>query len=114
VACGASAGGLEPFSQLLAALPTELGAAIVLVQHLAPEHESMLATLLQHHTPMPVREVREQAQIECNRVYVAPPGMFLEMHDGSLALVPRTTDAVFHPIDHFFRSVAEHSGERSI
>src|SRR5689334_16364946 len=59
VGCGASAGGLEAFSQLLAAFPADLDAAIVLVQHLAPEHQSMLATLLQHHTPLRVDEAQD-------------------------------------------------------
>src|SRR6185436_1374195 len=56
VACGASAGGLEAFSQLLAALPTDVNAAFVLVPHLSPEHASMMAPLLQHQTSLPVME----------------------------------------------------------
>src|SRR5262245_4456395 len=59
VACGASAGGLEAFSQMVAALPKDVNAAFVLIPHLAPEHASMMAPLLQHHTSLPVTEATE-------------------------------------------------------
>src|SRR5262245_59607786 len=53
---GASAGGLEAFSQLLSALPPDPGLAIVLVQHLAPQFESALTVLLSARTPLPVEQ----------------------------------------------------------
>ena len=52
---GASAGGLEAFTQLLRALPADTGMAFVLVQHLEPKHESMLTKLLARATGMPVQ-----------------------------------------------------------
>src|SRR6187402_659837 len=51
---GASAGGLEAFSQLLQAMPAAPGLAIVLVQHLAPLHESALPALLSARTHLQV------------------------------------------------------------
>src|SRR5947209_5621030 len=54
VGIGASAGGLEAFEQLLRALPNDTGLAYVLVQHLAPSHESILSELLAKATKMPV------------------------------------------------------------
>src|SRR5262245_10024281 len=92
VAWGASAGGLEAFSQVLDSLRPDLRAAFVFVQHLAPEHESMLSALLQHHTKMPVADARDGARIESGRVYVAPPGMLLTLRDGALHLNPRSAD----------------------
>src|SRR5947209_6903334 len=59
VGIGASAGGLEAFSELLVALPSNTGAAFVLVQHLAPGHESALVNLLAPRTAMPVRQAAE-------------------------------------------------------
>ena len=58
VGVGASAGGLEAFTQLLKALPLDTGMGFVLVQHLDPEHESALVQILQRATELPVREVR--------------------------------------------------------
>src|SRR5438552_4040234 len=59
VGIGASAGGLEAFEQLLKALPADTGMAFVLVQHLAPKHESILSELLAKATKMPVIEVAQ-------------------------------------------------------
>ena len=53
VGVGASAGGLEAFTQLLKALPPDTGMAFVLVQHLAPTHVSALAEILSRATQMP-------------------------------------------------------------
>src|SRR5215831_5242716 len=79
VGVGASAGGLEAFSQLLAALPPDLGMAIVLVQHLAPQHESALPVLLSGVSPMPVIQVSEGMRVEANRVYVIPPNVQMDI-----------------------------------
>src|SRR5262245_10839236 len=114
VACGASAGGLEAFSQLLAAVPTEVNGAFILIPHLAPEHASMMAPLLQHQTRLPVAEATDGMVIERGRVYVSPPGVNVEVRDGAIALSPRGDGGVFHPIDHCFRSLAERGVDRVI
>lgn len=57
VGVGASAGGLQAFTELLAGLPDSTGMAFVLVQHLEPSHESNLAEILAHSTSMPVTQV---------------------------------------------------------
>ena len=72
VGVGASAGGLEAFRQLLGALPTDTGMAFVLVQHLDPSHESMLAELLTKSSRLPVSEVRGDTPVEPDHVYVTP------------------------------------------
>jgi hypothetical protein len=59
VGVGASAGGLEAFHTLLAAAPADAGFAYVLVQHLDPNHESMLGELLARRTSMPVRQISD-------------------------------------------------------
>src|ERR1700704_3765117 len=75
VGVGASAGGLEAFTQLLQALPADTGMGFVLVQHLSPERASMLPEILGRATPMPVAQVQGEQAVQPNRVYVIPPGL---------------------------------------
>src|SRR5438093_6111869 len=90
VGIGASAGGLEAFSQLLRNLPADTGMAFVLVQHLAAKHESILPSILARDTVMPVREAEEGMAVEPNHVYVIPANQDMVIKDGSLALQART------------------------
>src|SRR5215470_17490796 len=115
VGVGASAGGLEAFEQLLAALAEDTGMAFVLVQHLAPKHESILSELLAKSTRMPVVEVTEGVRVEPNHVYVIPPNKDMSVMDGVLHLTPLSADRARRmPIDMFFRSLAEDQQARSI
>src|ERR1041384_6237942 len=86
VGVGASAGGLEAFEQLLSALPVKSGMAFVLVQHLAPKHESILSQLLGRATTLPVVEVKEGVRVEANHVYVIPPNKDMSIAKGILHL----------------------------
>jgi len=107
VGVGASAGGLEAFTQLLRALPVDTGAAFVLVQHLSPKHESALAEILSRATLMPVTEVAGEPELEPNHVYVIPPDKNIVIVSGHLRLLTREATGKQHPIDQFFRSLAE-------
>jgi two-component system CheB/CheR fusion protein len=69
---GASAGGLEAFRTLLAALPAETTMAFILVQHLDPSHKSMMVELLSPVTKFPVFEAREGVQLEPSHVLHQP------------------------------------------
>ena len=73
VGVGASAGGLEAFSQLLRSLPKDPGLAIVFIQHMAPHHESALATLLTAATNLPVSQPTENVRLEISRDWRSPP-----------------------------------------
>jgi len=107
VGVGASAGGLEAFTQLLSALPTESGLGFVLVQHLARSHPSALAEILSRATAMPVTEVNDETIVEPDHVYVIPPGMSMQIIDGVLRLEPREEGGGLHlPIDEFLLSLA--------
>ncbi len=115
VGIGASAGGLEAFRQLLGALPTDAGMAYVLVQHLDPRHESILAELLSHATAMAVAEVKGDVVVEPNRVYVIPPSEDIVLAPGMLKLVPRSDTGGSHmPIDSFLRTLAAVQGRQGI
>lgn len=113
VGVGASAGGLEAFKQLIKAIPVDSGMAFILVQHLDPNHESILCELLQQITSIPIHEVTDQIQVEPDHVYVIPPNKLLTANDGILNLTDRPPKS-YHslPIDIFFSSLAEvHQGE---
>jgi two-component system CheB/CheR fusion protein len=84
VGVGASAGGLEAFSELLRNLPATTGMTFVLVQHLDPHHESILADLLGNYTCMPVIQVHADVPVEPDRVYVIPPNSTMLIADGTL------------------------------
>src|SRR6266540_2923017 len=87
VCIGASAGGLEAFTQLLSALPTDTGMAFVLVSHLSPSHTSHLAEILSRATRMPVTEVKDEPRVQPNCVYVMPPDSHMTIVQGSLKLI---------------------------
>src|SRR5216684_1594073 len=73
VGVGASAGGLEAFTRLLQHLPGSTGMGFVFIQHLAPQHPSMLASILSRATAMPVMEVTQGTPVRPDHVYVIPP-----------------------------------------
>ncbi len=115
VGIGASAGGLEAFTELLKHLPLDTGMGFVLVQHLDPQHESALTQILTRVTSLPVREVTDNLRVESDQVYVIPPNTNLAIAQGVLKLEPRPqTRTPHHSIDFFFESLAEDQRERAI
>ena len=115
VGIGASAGGLEIFKRLLGLLPRDTGFAFVFVQHLDPNHHSMLAEILARATAMPVSEAADGMAVEANHVYVIPANVDLTIAHGVLNLTPRTQAPGSHmPIDRFLRSLAGECGSRAI
>lgn len=114
VGIGASAGGLEAFSELLENLATDTGMAFVLIQHLAPEHHSMLSEILSRKSVMPVTEVKDGMQVEANHVYVIPPNTNMAVLHRKLCLMPRGEAEPHMPVDYFFRSLASDQGSKAI
>jgi len=114
VGIGASAGGLEAFSQLLRALPADTGIAFVLIQHLDPRHESRLSDILSRTTAMPVLTVTDRLRAEPSHVYVIPPNADMTIGGGVFVLTRRAEVDHFMPIDHFFRSLAQDQEGRAI
>jgi two-component system CheB/CheR fusion protein len=108
VGLGASAGGLEALRRLLGVLPADIGAALVVIQHLDPERPSLLTSVLAGATVLGVVEAASGMAVERNRVYVIPSGSDLTIQMGRLTLVPRRATGRLHlPIDSFFRALAE-------
>jgi len=114
VAIGASAGGLEALEKLFDGLSCDSGATFVVIQHLSPDHKSMMANLLSRHTQMPVVMVEQDMPIEPDRVYLIPPGSIMHMGDGVLSLTPKNPRTLTLPIDVFFKSMAAHYGSRCV
>ena len=114
VALGASAGGLEALQGFFAGMPADPRFAFVVVTHLAPQHESRMAEVLQRVTRMPVTEARDAEQILPGHVYVIPPNRLMGISAGHLRLGRATPrPAIPHPIDFFMTALAEDQQECS-
>lgn len=117
VAIGASAGGLAAFEAFFAGLPADTlpGMAFVLVQHLAPDHTSILPDLVRRFTTLPVAEAADGTRVAVDSVYVMPPGWDLTIRDGTLRLTePVAARGHRLPIDGFFRALAADRHESAI
>ncbi len=115
VGIGASAGGLEAFTQILQNLPSDTGIGFVLIQHLAPLHISQLSEILQRSTEMPVHQASEGMKIVPNSVYVIPPNTLMTLEQGILKLEPRRrVRGKYMVIDGFFSSLAADRGNLAI
>ena len=116
VGIGASAGGLEAFSSLLARLPATAGLAFIFVQHLDPKRRSNLTEMLARVSAMPVRQAADGMQIEPDHLYVIQPDTELELAGTALRMTarPPASKGVHMPIDRFLRSLAQECGSRAI
>ncbi|OOV17338.1 CheR family methyltransferase [Flavobacterium sp. LM4] len=107
IGIGASAGGLEAFKQFIEAIPDNSEMAYVIVQHLHPQHESMLTELLSRVAKIPINEITDDIHLAPNNIYVIPENKMLTSFDGVLKLSPRQKDTKNQAIDIFFNSLAE-------
>ena len=114
VAVGASAGGLDALERFFRGLPDRSGAAFVVIQHLSPDHKSMMANLLGRHTSMPVVTVEDGMTIEPNRVHLIPPASIMSVSRRQLRLSPKNPRGLTLPIDLFFTSLAREFGKSAI
>jgi two-component system CheB/CheR fusion protein len=117
VGIGASAGGLAAFEAFFSGMPADIdpGMAFVLVQHLAPDHKSILSDLIRRYTRMQVFEVEDGMVVRPNCAYIIPPNRDMAFLNGTLQLLEQTaTRGLRLPIDFFFRSLAQDQHERAI
>ena len=117
VGIGASAGGLAAFEAFFSGMPPDRdpNMAFVLVQHLAPDHKSILTELIQRYTRMQVFEVADGTQVRRNCAYIIPPNRDMAFLNGALHLLePAFPRGQRMPIDFFFRSLAQDQRERAI
>ena len=117
VGIGASAGGLAAFEAFFSGMPAETdpGMAFVLVQHLDPNHKSILTDLIRRYTRMQVFEVEDGMVVQPNCAYIIPPNRDMAFLNGSLQLLePASPRGQRLPIDFFFRSLAQDQRERAL
>ncbi len=115
VAIGASAGGLEAIEALFKAMPKSTGLSFVVITHLMRKHTSILTELIGKYTKMQVFTINEAIEIEKDCVYVLPPDKNAEIKNSSLITIEQIEPHRENmPIDHFFKSLAEVRGDKSI
>lgn len=115
VGVGASAGGLEALEKLFSEMPTNLGFAYVIVQHLSPDFESLMDELLARHTRLSIHRVIDGMEVLADSIYLIPPRKEMIIAEGKLLLTDRDPAPAFTlPIDMFFRSLADDFGPRAI
>ena len=117
VGIGASAGGLAAFEAFFSGMPADRDPdmAFVLVQHLAPDHKSILSDLIRRYTRMQVFEVQDGMVVQANCTYIIPPNYDMRLFHGALHLLePTAPRGQRLPIDYFFQSLAEDQCELAI
>ena len=115
VAIGASAGGLEAITQLLQNLSPTTGMSYIYVQHLSPDHKSMLTSILSKVTAMKVQDIDDMEKMEPDNFYIIPYNKEIEVVDGHIKLLPRLKNRITNlSIDVLFSSLAETHKENVI
>ena len=114
VAIGASAGGLEAITELLKNLPSDTGMSFIYVQHLSPDHKSLLVQILSKATKMKVQEIDDMDKIKPDNVFVIPYNKGVKVTDGHIKLLPRSKSRTSISIDILFTSLARSNKERVI
>jgi hypothetical protein len=115
VGIGYSAGGLETARLILSKLPSDMGLAIVVIQHLQADYESHLAEILAKTLKMAVRTIENGMRVEANTVFVIPPAYDVVLNGDFLNLHRREEANVHHlGIDFFFSSLSQNRKSKAI
>lgn len=115
VGIGASAGGLEAIEKFFTNMPYDSGMAFVIIMHFDPTSKSVMVEIMKRYTKMEVQQAKDGMKIHQDSVYIIPPNKDLAVLHGTLRLLePTVSKGIRHPIDFFFRSLAEDCKERAI
>ena len=116
IAVASSAGGLKALEVLLSTMPKDLEIPIVIVQHLDPRHQSLMAKIVSRHTPLKVKEAEDGEKLQGGTVYIAPPNNHLLVNtDFTLSLSHSELVHFLRPsADLLFESVAASYKDRAI
>ncbi|MCA9419527.1 MAG: response regulator [Nitrospira sp.] len=115
VGIGASAGGLDALSRFFSSLPADAGMGFVVIQHPAPDRESLVPELLARKTSLPVHVAMDERLVEPNQIYIIPPDLQLTIEGGFLRVTrPSQAHGFRTSIDQFFQSLAEDQGPLAI
>jgi len=115
VGIGASAGGLIPINDFFEAMVEDSGMAFVIIQHLSPNHKSLMSELLSKHTPMEVYEAKDEMVVERDCIYLIPNQNKMVIEGGKLKLFPKPSEKKpTNTIDVFFESLARDCGKKAV
>jgi two-component system chemotaxis response regulator CheB len=116
IAMASSAGGIAALQAVVAALPADLPAAVLIVQHLDPDHRSVLAEILARKSALQIRQAQQGERIMAGTAYIAPPDQHLLLNpDGDLLLTHTELVHFVRPsADLLFESVAAAAGGRAM
>lgn len=114
VVIGASAGGVEALSAVVASMPAGFRAPVVVAQHLDPRRQSRLAEILQRHTSLPVKPIVRSAHLDSGTIYVVPSNRQVQIADRSVSVQTGKPDGHTPSIDHLFITAARAYGDRLI
>ena len=114
VAVGASAGGLEALESFFRHCPEDVGAAFVVIQHLSPDHKSIMKDLLARHTKMEIAVVEQGMRLKANCIFLIPPGMVMTLKMDRFHLSAKSPHVLTLPIDIFFNSMSQSYENRCV
>jgi two-component system, chemotaxis family, CheB/CheR fusion protein len=115
IGIGASAGGLEPITEFFDSMPEDTNLSFVIVQHLSPDHKSLMGELLAKHTRMKILEAQENLRVQKNCIYLIPSRKIMTLSDGMLKLIDKERFQVpNNAIDTFFESLAKEKGSNAV
>ena len=115
IVIGASAGGVQALSTLVAALPRDLPAAVFIVLHVPADAPSLLPGILARDSQLPIEHPRSGEPIRPSHIYVAPPDHHMLIQGALVKLVHGPKENLHRPsIDALFRSAARWCGPRVI
>lgn len=107
IGLGASAGGLEPLEVFFEQVSLDTIFAYVIIQHLAPNHKSLMDELLARHTQLPIFIIQDGMEIQPGNIYLNPPKSFVEINNGKFVLSEKADRKLSFPISSFFQSLSK-------
>ncbi|MGN6675838.1 MAG: CheR family methyltransferase [Thermomicrobiales bacterium] len=114
VVIGASAGGVEALSVLVATLPADFPAPIVVAQHLDPHRPSHLQQILARRSPLPVQTVTDRTMLTAGTIFVVPANRDVAITDSHITFESEPVSRAMPSIDQLFRSAANAYGDQLI
>jgi len=115
IVIGASSGGIEALTEVVARLPEDLPAAVFVVVHVAPRSVSVLPDILNRAGPLTAVHAKDNEKIKSGRIYVAPPDFHMLIADGAVRLVRGPIENNTRPaIDPTCRTAARSYGPRVV
>lgn len=113
IAIGASAGGLEAINDLFDNIPDNTNFSFIVIQHLSPDHKSLMAELLSKHTSLKIFEANNNMQVEPNCIYLLPSKKTMTIRNNRLLLEEKKEHIPNYAIDIFLESLAKDKGSKA-